>query len=131
MSALACIAAGFAGTHACIRAKSSLPEAEVPYEHLVDPYGIAFWPTFKGRDGCRTPMPWTDEAHGGFTPAEVTPLPVPAQHDRCAAGQRENAASLFKLTQRLLSFRRQHPALHSAQYRVSEMTDILRLSARC
>ncbi|EQD65727.1 alpha amylase catalytic region, partial [mine drainage metagenome] len=36
-----------------------LPEAEVPFEALRDPYGIAFWPNFKGRDGCRTPMPGT------------------------------------------------------------------------
>ena len=35
-----------------------LAEADVPFEALRDPYGIAFWPTFKGRDGCRTPMPW-------------------------------------------------------------------------
>ena len=39
-----------------------LPEADVPYEALQDPYGIAFWPNFKGRDGCRTPMPWSDGA---------------------------------------------------------------------
>jgi alpha-glucosidase len=35
-----------------------LREADVPYEALQDPYGMAFWPNFKGRDGCRTPMPW-------------------------------------------------------------------------
>src|SRR5258706_169279 len=35
-----------------------LREADVPFEALRDPYGIAFWPKFKGRDGCRTPMPW-------------------------------------------------------------------------
>ncbi len=39
-----------------------LPEAEVPFELLQDLYGRAFWPEFKGRDGCRTPMPWTAEA---------------------------------------------------------------------
>src|SRR5690606_34169622 len=38
-----------------------LPEAEVPFEALQDPYGVAFWPNFKGRDGCRTPMPWDGE----------------------------------------------------------------------
>jgi alpha-glucosidase len=36
-----------------------LPEAEVPFAKLRDPYGIAFWPDYKGRDGCRTPHPWT------------------------------------------------------------------------
>jgi alpha-glucosidase len=28
-----------------------LGEGRVPYEALRDPYGIAFWPAFKGRDG--------------------------------------------------------------------------------
>jgi alpha-glucosidase len=39
------------------------------FESLQDPYGIAFWPQFKGRDGCRTPMPWSDDAHAGFSAA--------------------------------------------------------------
>jgi glycosidase len=34
-------------------------EADVPFELLQDPYGITFWPEFKGRDGCRTPIAWT------------------------------------------------------------------------
>jgi alpha-glucosidase len=44
-------------------------EADVPFELLQDPYGITFWPEFKGRDGCRTPIAWTDAANGGFTTA--------------------------------------------------------------
>ena len=32
-----------------------LEEAELEYEQIRDPYGLAFWPSFKGRDGCRTP----------------------------------------------------------------------------
>ena len=43
-----------------------LPQAEVPFERLQDPYGITFWPEYKGRDGCRTPMPWSDADHGGL-----------------------------------------------------------------
>lgn len=57
-----------------------LLEADVPFELLQDPYGITFWPTFKGRDGCRTPMPWKSQAeHGGFTDGKPW-LPVSAQH---------------------------------------------------
>lgn len=42
-------------------------EAEVSYEALQDPYGIEFWPEFKGRDGCRTPMAWEHlKNDGGF-----------------------------------------------------------------
>ena len=32
-----------------------LPEADIGFDDLQDPYGIEFWPEFKGRDGCR----WT------------------------------------------------------------------------
>jgi alpha-glucosidase len=60
----------------------ALTEADLPFEALQDPYGIPFWPQFKGRDGCRTPMPWVADApHGGFSSA--TPwLPVPPGHWR-------------------------------------------------
>ena len=69
-----------------------LSEAEVPYEALQDPYGIAFWPTFKGRDGCRTPMPWRDDEHAGFS--GVGPwLPVPAQHRALARLKAEITAT--------------------------------------
>ena len=47
-----------------------LTEAELAFEDLVDPYGIEFWPQFKGRDGCRTPMVWQTQIQmGGFTTA--------------------------------------------------------------
>lgn len=39
-----------------------LPEAEIQFEDLLDPPGIAMWPEYKGRDGCRTPMPWDSKA---------------------------------------------------------------------
>src|SRR6185312_12903681 len=49
-----------------------LPEAELAAEHLKDPFGIAYWPEFRGRDGSRTPMPWRNGApHGGFTAADT------------------------------------------------------------
>ena len=39
-----------------------LEEADIAFEDLRDPYGIRFWPAFKGRDGCRTPMVWESGA---------------------------------------------------------------------
>ena len=50
-----------------------LPEADVPLEVMQDPYGIEFWPDFKGRDGCRTPMPWTGDVEdlGGFSAGDA------------------------------------------------------------
>ena len=61
-----------------------LQEAEIAFEDLQDPYGIEFWPEFKGRDGCRTPMVWqADNQTGGFSAlvsATKPWLPVPAAH---------------------------------------------------
>ena len=57
-----------------------LPEAELDYEDLVDPYGINFWPEYKGRDGCRTPIPWSyHQEHGGFSQYKPW-LPVSDDH---------------------------------------------------
>src|SRR5918995_1106475 len=48
-----------------------LEEAELALEDLRDPYGIRFWPGYKGRDGCRTPMVWDSNApNGGFSSAK-------------------------------------------------------------
>jgi len=65
-----------------------LPEAEIPYEAMRDPYGIAFWPNFKGRDGCRTPMPWNSDLYAGFSQTRPW-LPVPKEHKSLAIGQQE------------------------------------------
>ena len=91
-----------------------LVEADVPFEALQDPYGVAFWPTFKGRDGCRTPMPWTSDAgdaHAGFS--QVAPwLPVDARHAaRSVAVQEAETDSVLQAARAFLRWRRAQPAL--------------------
>ncbi|HYP83183.1 alpha-amylase family glycosyl hydrolase [Variovorax sp.] len=89
-----------------------LPEAEIPFELLQDPYGRQFWPEFPGRDGCRTPMPWVAEAlHAGFSVA--TPwLPVPLAHvQRAVSLQSADAASVLSRVQRFIHWRKTQPAL--------------------
>jgi alpha-glucosidase len=90
-----------------------LPEAEVPYEALQDPYGIEFWPEFKGRDGCRTPMPWvTDNGTGGFSDAATAWLPPDARHLRASVAAQEcDVASILHHYRRALAFRAAHPVL--------------------
>ena len=57
-----------------------LGEADLAFEDLQDPYGIRFWPEFKGRDGCRTPMVWeADAPNAGFSTGRPW-LPMPAAH---------------------------------------------------
>jgi alpha-glucosidase len=89
-----------------------LPEADIAFEDLQDPYGIQFWPEFKGRDGCRTPMPWvTDNANAGFSDAKPW-LPVVTPHlGRSVAAQNTDAASMLAHYRQALAFRRAHPAL--------------------
>lgn len=88
-----------------------LPEAGLPFEALRDPYGIAFWPNFKGRDGCRTPMPWRDTPDAGFTTG--TPwLPVPAEHLPLAVSlQESDPQSPLNALRRFLRWRSREAAL--------------------
>ncbi|UXN70559.1 alpha-glucosidase family protein [Devosia neptuniae] len=89
-----------------------LPETDLIFEELTDPRGIRFWPEDKGRDGCRTPMPWDDgEAPNGFTTG--TPwLPVkPPQSALNAALQNADANSTLAFYRAILAWRRSHPVL--------------------
>jgi alpha-glucosidase len=86
-------------------------EADVPFELLQDPYGITFWPEFKGRDGCRTPMAWTDGAEGGFTSGKPW-LPVSPDHlGKAASVQEGDAGSSLAFTRKFIAWRRKLPQL--------------------
>ncbi|WP_448135427.1 alpha-glucosidase [Stenotrophomonas rhizophila] len=88
-----------------------LGEADVPFEALQDPYGITFWPNFKGRDGCRTPMPWIDAPLAGFTSGEPW-LPIPAEHRAAAvAVQEHDPHSVLNAFRQFLAWRRTMPTL--------------------
>ena len=96
-----------------------LTEVEVPRNALKDPYGIAFWPTFKGRDGCRTPMPWDDRLpQAGFTRGEPW-LPLPERHrQRAVSLQQADAESVLNAYRAMVRFRRAQPALRWGSMRL-------------
>ena len=84
-----------------------LPEGEVPFDRLIDPYGIAFWPDYKGRDGCRTPMPWTAERpRGGFSTVEPWLPMSPGHLDRSVASQVGNPRSVLAFYRQFLAWRK-------------------------
>lgn len=89
-----------------------LTEAELPYEALQDPYGIAFWPQFKGRDGCRTPMPWSDDGtHAGFSRG-MPWLPVPQEHRALAVTRQEaDPHSVLNGFRNFMHWRKSQPTL--------------------
>ncbi len=89
-------------------------ETELEFSELTDPPGIRFWPDYKGRDGCRTPMVWESgtNTQGGFTTG--TPwLPVKApQLARNVAGQEANSHSVLHFYRHMLEFRSERAELH-------------------
>jgi alpha-glucosidase len=89
-----------------------LTEAQIAFEDLQDPFGINLWPKFKGRDGCRTPMPWVaEETHGGFSTAKPW-LPSAPEHRAIAVNrQQSDNASMLHYYTRLLHWRRGQAAL--------------------
>ena len=90
-----------------------LTEAPIEFDQLQDPFGIAFWPMFKGRDGCRTPMPWVKEhKQAGFSQSQQSWLPIPESHKSLAVDvQENNSDSSLHAYRHFLAWRKQYPAL--------------------
>ncbi len=91
-----------------------LPQADVPFERLLDPEAIANWPRTLGRDGARTPMPWTAEPPCfGFSSAEPW-LPADPRHGPLSvAAQTADPASCLNAVRGLIALRRGDPALRT------------------
>jgi alpha-glucosidase len=89
-----------------------LPEADLQFHQLQDPYGITFWPSFKGRDGCRTPMPWQESGElAGFTEGKPW-LPVPSTHRSLAVDVQDRSEhSVLNAYRTFLHWRRQQDVL--------------------
>jgi alpha-glucosidase len=88
-----------------------LGDGPVTRAQIQDPFGDLYFPLFKGRDPCRTPMPWAADApYAGFSTAKPW-LPVAPEHVRQAAGvQHAEPGSVLNFTRRLLAARKKHPA---------------------
>jgi alpha-glucosidase len=89
-----------------------LPEVDLRRDQLRDPVGDLYYPLFKGRDGCRTPMPWdAAKPNLGFS-AGRSWLPLGAEHARlAAAAQEKDAGSTLSYTRSFLKARGKLPAL--------------------
>lgn len=110
-----------------------LSDADLPFEALRDPYGINFWPQFKGRDGCRTPMPWSSEArHAGFSTAQPW-LPIPREHVPLAVdAQARDGGSMLSFTRRFLAWRKARPALrHGSLLPLPRQDGLLEFERHC
>ena len=103
-----------------------LPQAEVPFERLVDPEAIANWPQTLGRDGARTPMPWVASApNAGFSTVEPW-LPVDPRHLPLSVDAQEaDPTSVLKAARRIIALRHAHPALRTGGLEVESTGDLV------
>ena len=91
-------------------------EADIKFEDIQDPYGTTFWPEFKGRDGCRTPMAWEmDQPNAGFSSNKPW-LPIDIRHLKKAVDQAEcQEGSILHHYRKVLSFRKQYEILRKGE----------------
>ncbi|MFN3585658.1 alpha-glucosidase family protein [Phenylobacterium sp.] len=88
-----------------------LPQASLARDQLRDPVGDLYWPYDGGRDGCRTPMPWTPGPNLGFT--DGTPwLPAAREHAGLTVAEQErDPDSALAFARQMIALRKASPAL--------------------
>ena len=91
-----------------------LPEADLEFDQLHDPYGKTFWPSYKGRDGCRTPLPWEQQqVNAGFSHSAPW-LPIPEEHlERAVDAQLNDPNSVLNSFKKFIAWRKSVPAIVS------------------
>jgi len=96
-----------------------LPEVELRRDQLKDPVGDLYYPLFKGRDGCRTPMPWdAAQPHLGFTNGAPW-LPLGPEHRVLAVSRQDgDPASTLNFLRRLMTERKTNPLLRDGDLRL-------------
>ena len=89
-----------------------LPDVDLRRDQLRDPVGDLYFPVAKGRDGCRTPMPWDARAPNlGFTSGKPW-LPLGPAHTALAVSEQEHTAdSMLIYARHFLAARKKSPAL--------------------
>jgi alpha-glucosidase len=78
-----------------------LEDAAMTPDRVMDP---------GGRDGCRTPIPWTREPGHGWSSEPWLPFANGATESSVEA-QRRMSGSMLRFTRRMLELRRRHRAL--------------------
>ncbi|HWA60777.1 MAG TPA: alpha-glucosidase [Caulobacteraceae bacterium] len=89
-----------------------LPEADLRRDQLRDPVGDLYYPVAKGRDGCRTPMPWrAGTPNLGFSTG--TPwLPAAPEHAGLTVDAQEaDPGSALAFARSMIAVRKGSPAL--------------------
>ena len=85
-------------------------------DEILDPPGKKYWPIYKGRDVCRSPMQWNNTPYAGFSTQNPW-LPVhPNYVFRNVDKQKADGNSLFNVYRQLIDIRRHEPALQHGDF---------------
>jgi alpha-glucosidase len=93
-------------------------DVQLSRDEILDPPGKKYWPFYKGRDGCRSPMQWDDKIYSGFSDSKPW-LPLhPGYKHRNVDAQTKNPASLLNFYKALIRLRKSHPVLQHGTFRL-------------
>ncbi len=85
---------------------------------ILDPPGKKYWPFYKGRDGCRSPMQWNANLYSGFSDFKPW-LPIhPGYLMRNVEIQLKDPESLLNFYKELIKLRKATPALQHGSFRL-------------
>jgi alpha-glucosidase len=83
---------------------------------IMDPLGEYYWPIYKGRDGCRSPMQWDASPGAGFSTGKPWLKVHPNYSQRNVAAQDADPDSLLNFTRRLIALRKEYSALREGEF---------------
>lgn len=88
---------------------------------VKDPIGKLGWPKYKGRDGERTPMQWSNTTDAGFSTAATTWLPVASDYHTVNVKTEEaEPQSLLNWYKKLIAMRATDPTLRYGEQAMLE-----------
>lgn len=94
----------------------AMKEAMLAKQDLRDPIGVKWYPLHRGRDGCRTPMQWSNSKHAGFTDVEPW-LPIgPEVEKRNVTSQVKDPNSTLNFMKKMIWLRKSLPALQEGHF---------------
>lgn len=93
-----------------------MSQGRIPRAEIQDPPGKRYWPLYKGRDGCRTPMQWNDQPNAGFTTGEPWLRVSPDYLRVNVASESQDANSVLNFYRQLIWLRKATPALQRGSY---------------
>jgi alpha-glucosidase len=94
----------------------AMAETDIPPDRVVDPVAALDPEGGSGRDGARTPMPWSADPGLGFTAAGVEPWLPFGDPTVNVAAQRADPRSALHLTRDLIALRRVEADLRTGAY---------------